>query len=457
MDWEGALPVTLRDTPMLRPVVLLIDVTEPYFSAFRGWASCEDVEILASEDAALGASALDAPSLAIVGVTGSGIFATSIMALRKHLRGCPMVFLARDVPVDHVVHAVRTGAADVIGLPAPADDVVARACLHLRRLGNDDSCGEELVGESASIQHLRREIAAVARTHSTVLITGETGVGKGLVARAIHRASARRDRPFVHVDCAALLIESELFGDERGAQTGARRLGHFELADSGTIFLDEIGDLELPLQRKLLRVLQDREYERLGGNAVHSMDARVIAATNRDLLRAVSNATFRADLLFRLNVYQLDVPPLRERLGDLPLLVRSGLQRLSEHLQLEAPVLPDTLYRRLAERAWPGNVRELMNLLERIVIRHQARPLEERDVARLFEEGHQRTRSSERELVACEIENAPGPANERDRVAETLLDTGGNISRAARRLGLARSTLRYRLRIHGLADLIPKD
>jgi len=275
MHWEGALPVTLRDTPTLRPVVLLIDVTEPYFSAFAGWASCEDVEILASGDEALSASGLDVPSLAIVGVTGSGILSSSMTALRKQLRGCPMIFLAQDVPVDHVVHAVRTGVADVIGLPAPADDVVARACLHLRPTGADDPWTKELVGESASIQHLRREIAAVARTHSTVLITGETGVGKGLVAHAIHRASARRDRPFVHVDCSALassLIESELFGHERGAFTGAvaRRLGRFELADSGTIFLDEIGDLELPLQRKLLRVLQEREYERLGGSAPRS-------------------------------------------------------------------------------------------------------------------------------------------------------------------------------------------
>jgi len=156
------------------------------------------------------------------------------------------------------------------------------------------------------------------------------------------------------------------------------------------------------------------------------------------------------------------VPPLRERLGDLPLLVRSGLERLSERLQLDAPVLPDAFYRCLAERAWPGNVRELMNLLERIVIRHQARPLEEHDVVRLLEEDPQRTRWSEPRSLDCETQNpAPprwvGPANERDRVAETLLDTGGNISRAARRLGLARSTLRYRLRMHGLTDLIPKD
>jgi two-component system NtrC family response regulator len=388
-------------------------------------------------------------------------------ALRKQLRGCPTVFLAQDVPVDHVVHAVRTGAADVIGLPAPAEDVVARACLHLRRAGTDDPWTRELVGESASIQHLRREITAVARTQSTVLITGETGVGKGLVAHAIHRASARRDRPFVHVDCSALassLIESELFGHERGAFTGAvaRRLGRFEVADNGTIFLDEIGDLELPLQRKLLRVLQEREYERLGGSAPRSMDARVIAATNRDLLKAVAEGTFRADLLFRLNVYQLAVPPLRERLGDLPLLVRCGLERLRERLQLDAPVLPDAFYRSLAERAWPGNVRELMNLLERIVVRHEARPLEEYDVARFFEESPQRIRWSEPRSPDCKTQNPASPCavcppNERDRVAEILLETGGNISRAARRLGLARSTLRYRLRIHGLTDLIPKD
>jgi transcriptional regulator with GAF, ATPase, and Fis domain len=357
-----------------------------------------------------------------------------VRAVRKALGGAPLVALVGRVRVDTVVTLLRAGVVDAIGLPAPAADVVARAVLH----STPQRDAGELIGQSPAVVRLRREIAAVSRLRSTVLITGETGTGKGVVARQLHRLSPFADRPFVHVDCAALasnVIETELFGNERGAYTGAvaSRAGRFELAGSGTIFLDEIGDLEPSVQVKLLRVLQDREYERVGSSTTRVAAARVIAATNRDLRAAVASGTFRADLYFRLAVFHLHVPPLRERPGDATLLARSGVERIAERLSVSAPQLSDEFYAQLEACPWPGNVRELMNAVERALVHHQ---------------------------MGLDVElDAPTAAVDLDTCAirEALLAAGGNISRAARRLGIARSTLRYRVERAGLAELIPKD
>jgi transcriptional regulator with GAF, ATPase, and Fis domain len=303
---------------------------------------------------------------------------------------------------------------------------------------------EAILGASAPMQHLRRELEVAARTASTVLLTGETGVGKGLVARAIHRRSGRSREPFVHVDCAGLapgIVESELFGHERGAFTGAveRRVGRFELAAKGTLFLDEIGDLSLALQAKLLRVLQDREFERLGATRTQQMAARVIAATHRDLFRLAREGSFREDLLYRLFVLHVRVPPLRERITDIPALVERGLRDLARTLGANRPRVEDSFLHRLMDHDWPGNVRELMNLVERLLARG-AHPVWDASVL----EG------------ALEIpRQSPGLGTERaptrDRLEAALRDSGGNVSRAARVLGVARSTLRYRLRGQGLA------
>jgi formate hydrogenlyase transcriptional activator len=232
---------------------------------------------------------------------------------------------------------------------------------------------EEIVGRSPALQSVLENVRRVAGTDASVLIRGETGTGKELIARAIHSASARRDKPLIKINCAALptgLVESELFGHEKGAFTGAiaKRLGRFELADGGTIFLDEIGEIPLDVQAKLLRVLQEREFDRVGGKSPIKVDVRVIAATNRDLLLAVSERTFREDLYYRLNVFPLVLPPLRERTDDIPLLVNflvdKFAMRIGKHL---AGIDPASLDRLLAYR-WPGNIRELENVIERAVI-----------------------------------------------------------------------------------------
>lgn len=232
---------------------------------------------------------------------------------------------------------------------------------------------EEIVGQSPALTSILRNVAQVAQTDSTVLISGETGTGKELIARAIHSSSRRKDKPLIKINCAALpagLVESELFGHEKGAFSGAiaRRIGRFELADGGTIFLDEIGELPADAQAKLLRVLQEREFDRVGGSAPIKVDVRVIAATNRDLLGMVREQKFREDLYYRLNVFPVALPPLRERVGDIPLLVHFLVSRFASRIGKPIESIDGETMQRLKAYAWPGNVRELENVLERAVI-----------------------------------------------------------------------------------------
>ncbi|MCX5737368.1 MAG: sigma-54 dependent transcriptional regulator [Proteobacteria bacterium] len=414
---------------MSRPLVVLIDLCEPYFGAFAAWSRQSGFDCEPVAAATLGvAETGGAPSLAVMLVaTDADANPERVRLVRKTLVGAPLVVIAGALRVDTVVALLRAGVCDVIGLPAPVSDVVARASLHATSI--DDKV--ELTGLSAAALRLQREIAAAAPLRSTVLITGETGTGKGVAARRLHRLSAQRDLPFVHVDCSALapsVIESELFGHERGAYTGAvaPRAGRFETAGSGTIFLDEIGDLELGPQAKLLRILQDREYERVGGSSTRIAAARVIAATNHDLRAAVAAGRFRADLFFRLNVFHIHVPALRERRSDVPALARAGAQRIAENLGMLVPQFSDAFYDDLCQRNWPGNVRELMNEIERALIRHQAGL----------------DYSSQDETWEHDLRHED-VASERVVLEEALLAAGGNISRAARRIGVARSTLRF--------------
>jgi formate hydrogenlyase transcriptional activator len=232
---------------------------------------------------------------------------------------------------------------------------------------------EQIIGRSAALESVLEQVERVAPTDSTVLIQGETGTGKELIARALHHLSSRCGRPFVKINCAAIpldLLESELFGHEKGAFTGAiaQKIGRFELADRGTLFLDEVGDIPAPLQPKLLRVLQEQEFERLGSTHTHHVDVRLVAATNRDLTDMVRRAEFRIDLYYRLNVFPLQLPPLRARREDIPALVAHAIERVARRIGKRIEHVPAETMAALSSYEWPGNIRELQNLIERAVI-----------------------------------------------------------------------------------------
>jgi formate hydrogenlyase transcriptional activator len=305
---------------------------------------------------------------------------------------------------------------------------------------------EEIVGSSAPLRRVLSQVARVAPTDSTVLITGETGTGKELVARAIHRRSSRASHAFIRVNCAAIptsLIASELFGHEKGAFTGAlqRRLGRFEAADRGTLFLDEIGDLPVEAQTALLRVLQEREVERVGSNHPISVDVRVIAATNQDLDGAVASGTFRQDLYYRLDVFPIQVPPLRDRADDVPMLVAYLVERYAKKAGKRIRHIERATMRRLQAYDWPGNVRELQNVIERAIVLCEGETFSV-EASWLV-----------RKRARATIPVAPLPRTlverEKEMIEAALADAGGRISGpsgAAASLGIPRQTLDSRIR-----------
>jgi len=303
---------------------------------------------------------------------------------------------------------------------------------------------EGIVGQSSALRHVLNLVETVAPSDSTVLLLGETGTGKELIARAIHERSRRKERTFVKLNCAAIptgLLESELFGHERGAFTGAiaQKVGRLELADQGSLFLDEVGDIPLEIQPKLLRALQEREFERLGSNRTKKVDVRLVAATNRDLEKMMEDREFRSDLYYRLNVFPIRIPPLRERPEDIPLLVRYFTQKYGRLMNKEIESIPAAALRKLSSWHWPGNIRELENFIERSVILTHSAALQA-PIAELTN-GRTTPLAGTRE------------ATERDEIVRILKTTKGRVAGtdgAAARMGLKRTTLIARMKKLGV-------
>jgi formate hydrogenlyase transcriptional activator len=377
-------------------------------------------------------------------------------------RTIPVIFLTALSDTFDKVRAFGVGAVDYITKPFETEELLARVGVHiaLRReieahrqskatirllVEEIRSERESIIGDSLALARVREQIAQVAPTDSTVLIQGETGTGKELVARAIHDLSGRRERTLIKINCAALpreLVESELFGHEKGAFTGAmqQRRGRFELADGGTLFLDEVGELPLEVQAKLLRVLQEREFERVGGTRTLRADVRVIAATNRDLQAQVTASVFRADLYYRLNVFPIAVPPLRERRSDIPRLVQHFAAKAARKLGRTLDGISPAFVERATAYGWPGNIRELENLVERATIMSSGGMLDGSD---LF------TPASESSPVTLALPGGTLEEVERAHIRRVLEGTRWVIEGdrgAARLLGLNPSTLRGRLR-----------
>jgi DNA-binding NtrC family response regulator len=372
--------------------------------------------------------------------------------------------------IETAVRAMKSGAFDFITKPFDLETVAVvvrkAAEFHrlrqenhlLRRAVRDQYRLEQLVGVSEPMQQVLEFVQKVADSESTVMIQGESGTGKELVARMLHFNSLRRDRPLVPVNCGAIpenLLESELFGHEKGAFTGAThaRMGRFELAHGGTIFLDEIGELSLPLQVKLLRVLQEREFERVGGNRTIHVDVRIIAATNQDLETMVEERRFRQDLFYRLNVIPIVIPPLRERRTDIPLLIDHFLTRFNQSKHTEVVGLDDEALRLLTEYDWPGNIRELENMMERLVVLKKQGILSSEDLPQKIsrrsiipELKEQFIRLSEDGIhLSREVEQY-----EKHLIMEALKKANGVTARAAQLLHLNRTTLVEKLKRKGV-------
>jgi len=390
--------------------------------------------------------------------------------VRERALGSAFIIMTAYGSIAHAVDAVRRGADDYLGKPFEREALLlaVRRVLRTRRLEHEnrqlreairegDGYGE-LIGRSQAMAQLYRTIEKVGATDATVLVVGESGTGKELVARSLHRASRRAGRSFVAVNCAAIpetLIESELFGHEKGAFTGAhrRREGRFEEADGGTLFLDEIASMPLPLQATLLRVLQERRFTRVGGTGEVESDVRVIAASNRDLPSLVSDGGFREDLYYRLNVVPIELPPLRERMEDVPLLASTFLEQASARHGIEVSSLPPAVLRPLTEYGWPGNVRELANVVERLVLLSEdGRPCVDDLPAEIRSTGGQE---------GCPF-NLPAEGVVWERVEAGLLSQAldrcqGNRAAAARLLGLGYKAFLYRLEKHGMAGAETED
>lgn len=389
----------------------------------------------------------------------------ALTAIRAYNPAIPIVLMTAYASVETAVEALKSGAYDYLPKPLNFDELkitIERAMDHsdlkeenrlLRESLDTQFDSQDIIGRSSSMVKVLETVAQVAPSEATVLITGESGTGKEIIAGAIHHNSLRKNGPYIKINCAAItetLLESELFGHEKGAFTGAykRKEGRFRLADGGSLFLDEISEMSMAMQAKLLRVIQEREITRVGGEKVIDVDVRVMAATNKELLEEIESRRFREDLYYRLNVVSLNIPPLRDRREDIPLLAQHFLKMFSEKNNKEIKGFTPQAMDNFLKYGWPGNVRELMNAVERGVVLAQTEYLDERvlSVASKVEE-------FEAEMISKN--GIPGdiPLDEIERVAilKALGLAEGNKSEAARRLGITRQTLLKKLKKYGVS------
>jgi len=456
------------------PAILVVDDEPGVRSSVTGVLRDEgfEVEAVGTGEECLDRVAQRSYDVIVLDVWLPGIDGlTTLQRLGERHVDAQVVIISGHGNIESAVRAIKMGAFDFIEKPLSLEKtvLVVRNALRQRDLETENRAlrarvvrQETMVGESPAMRHLREQVAMAAPTNGRVLILGENGTGKELVARTVHELSRRRGGPFVEVNCAAIpeeLIESELFGHARGAFTGAvaDKPGRFEQANGGTIFLDEIGDMSLKTQAKVLRVLQEQVMERVGGTQRIKVDVRVLAATNKDLTAEIRDGRFREDLYFRLNVIPIFVPPLRDRPEDIPLLADHFMALLaSEYGKRPKRLAPEALAR-LQQYAWPGNVRELRNTVERLIIMVSGDTITAQDLAFLGRD------DGGAGIGWGEIHQAGGPASgtgrlaeardqfEKDFILRALAASNGNMSRTAEMLGVERSNLYKKMRAFGIA------
>ncbi len=467
--------------------ILLVDDDDQLRSSFYNLLTMEGYSVRAavSGEAALAMAAEEMPDVVIMDVRMPGMDGlTTLRLLREKEPRLPVIIMTAYSTTDAAIEATKSGAFDYILKPFEIPDVLsligkaleAGRVMRGRVLLSDEEGPREqdveaLIGVSRAMHQMYKAIGRVAPTDALVLLRGESGTGKELVARALYQHSLRNTQSFSIVNCVAIpdtLLESELFGYERGAFTGAsaRRIGKIEQAGGGTIFLDEIGDMPMSIQAKLLRLLQEKQIERLGGREPINVDVRIIAATNRDLEEAVNEGRFRNDLYYRLNVVTLHLPPLRERVEDIPHLVRHFAARLSHEMDMPAPEFTPGAMQRLADHPWPGNVRELRNVVQKLLIFNRSGRVSAEAISRALEnggfaagaDGAGGKASALAEYVRQELGKG-GTENAFDTlmdamgaqvIREALALCSGNRSRTARMLGLSRPTLLAKIDKYGI-------
>ncbi|HML53525.1 MAG TPA: sigma-54 dependent transcriptional regulator [Solidesulfovibrio magneticus] len=463
--------------------ILIVDDDHQLRQSFERLLAAEghDVRAASSGEAGIAAVRQAVPDAVVMDVRMSGISGLEAYAAMREIEPrLPVIIMTAYGTTEIAIEATKMGAYDYILKPFDIPEILklidkavaaGRSMRSRVAVGVDaEAATEAIIGQSPAMQELYKAIGRAAPTDATVLVRGESGAGKELVARAVYQHSLRADKPFLVINCVAIpetLLESELFGYEKGAFTGAsgRKVGKIEQANHGTVFLDEIGDMPMAIQAKLLRLLQEKNVERLGGRQVIPVDVRIIAATNRDLEAAVRQGQFREDLYYRLKVVTLTLPPLRERPGDIPLLVRYFLSRHAREMGQSDPGVSPEAMAKLTAHDWPGNVRELGNVLQKALIFSRGAPLSPDEVQKALgaplRQGAEAATSEDGDPIAETIRREL--ASGRDGLFEELMDrfghtvirlaleaTGGNRSQAARLLGLSRPTLIAKIEKYGL-------
>jgi two-component system, NtrC family, nitrogen regulation response regulator NtrX len=456
--------------------LLVVDDEPQILQVVTGILQDEGFEVRTAPDGetALSLAAAEIPDLVLLDINLPGMDGLEVLSeLKKQHPLLPVIMISAYGSVENAVKATRLGAYDFIEKPPNADKILlsvrnaldlARLAEENRRLRQQSARVKEIIGESDTIQRLRQRLALVAPTNASVLITGENGTGKELVARALHAQSRRAPQSFVEVNCAAIpedLIESELFGHEKGAFTGAsaRHRGKFDLAHEGTLFLDEIGDMSLKTQAKILRILEEQRFERVGGSRPIQVDVRVVAATNKNLEEEIARGTFREDLYHRINVIPLTVPPLRERREDIPLLAAHFLEELSQENGAPPKTFTAAALEALAAMPWPGNVRELKNFVFRLAILSPGPIINVADLSlgasgAVAIEGTATPEGGEAESIDPFLQvpsfREARALFEQQFLRRKLSECRGNVSLLAEKIGLERSHLYRKLKAYGL-------
>ena len=457
--------------------LLIVDDEPQIIQVVAGILQDEGFEVTTAPDGetALKLAAAEPPDLVLLDINLPGLDGLEVLSeLKKRQPWLPVIMISAYGSVENAVKATRLGAYDFIEKPPNADKIIlsvrnglelARLAEENRRLRQQSGRVKEIIGRSDAVGRLREKLALVAPTNASVLITGENGTGKELVARALHALSRRAPHAFVEVNCAAIpedLIESELFGHEKGAFTGAssRHRGKFDLAHEGTLFLDEIGDMSLKTQAKILRILEEQRFERVGGSRPIQVDVRVVAATNKNLEEEIAKGGFREDLYHRINVLPLTVPPLRERREDIPLLAAHFLQELSEGGDAPAKTFSPAALEALTALPWPGNVRELKNFVFRLAILSPGAVIDTADLP-LAASGREPAPAAAEAPEGAEADlldpflQVPSFREaralfEKQFLRRKLAECHGNVSLLAEKIGLERSNLYRKLKAYGL-------